>query len=35
LPKTEEEFLRLAREGPEFKQLLNELFQEFGVEERP
>ena len=35
LPETEEEFLRLAREGPEFKQLLRDLFQAFGLEERP
>lgn len=28
LPKTEEEFLRLATEGPTFKELLNELIPE-------
>lgn len=30
LPKSEEEFLRLAREGPAFKELLDELEKEFG-----
>jgi hypothetical protein len=34
LPKNEEEFLKLAREGPLFKDLIAELVKEFGLEEK-
>lgn len=34
LPKTEEELLRIAREGTSFKEMLNELFTKHDAEQR-